>query len=329
MKFLEKISGFFYPIVVVCIVAGLFWQGMSWLDAHSGTPASRIPSGIAQTAGIIAVVAFTWLMEKLMPIRALSELRWVYRERPRQRRRSLDADSVTQLIANALFGSIVGAALGHAMVGAVGAVALRAFLGALKPARLSQLLSAGRTRLIGLSSLHVQDNELASDALTGMWMSSPRAFARPLALRRLQRRSYLLVIALIQCANALATANSAGIGAFIVFSLTWTILGAGVYRCGDLRKLTPTPWPGYFMAAGHALVGMAFMAYVWPMPWTALAMMAVAIGFGSYQRGQPRRVVSLTYVDNGMGMSAPPELVYYYLKGLPLVVMAAGAALAI
>ncbi|QMV84386.1 hypothetical protein HW450_08385 [Corynebacterium hindlerae] len=58
-----------------------------------------------------------------------------------------------------------------------------------RKASLATLLQAGRTRTIGLASLHVQDNELASEALAATWVSW-RILARgPLVVRRYLRRS--------------------------------------------------------------------------------------------------------------------------------------------
>ncbi|MFV8382365.1 hypothetical protein [Corynebacterium hindlerae] len=183
MSFLEKISGRLYPVVLGGVVLGFGWNAVRWLERRSHLDVTVVPREMGLVAAVIAVCLFIVLLEKIMPLLALSELRWVYRERPYNRMRSWDADSVLQLISTAAFGLIVGASVGQPLL-AVLALGARVAWGMRRKASLATLLQAGRTRTIGLASLHVQDNELASDALAATWVSWRTPARGPLVVRR-------------------------------------------------------------------------------------------------------------------------------------------------
>lgn len=188
MSFLEKVSGWLYPVVLGGFVLGFGWNAVGWLEQRSHLDVAVVPREMALVAAVIAVCLFIVLLEKIMPLRAMAELRWVYRQRPYNRMRSWDADSVIQLVATGAFGLLVGASVGQPLL-AVLALGVRVAWGMRRKASLATLLQAGRTRTIGLASLHVQDNELASDALAATWVSW-RILARgPLVVRRYLRRS--------------------------------------------------------------------------------------------------------------------------------------------
>ncbi|MEJ5927844.1 hypothetical protein WG915_04330 [Corynebacterium sp. H128] len=317
MSIFERISGFLYPIVIAGVCLGFLWNGVQWLAAKSDL-AGVASSPIVLVSAVLANSLLAWLLERIMPLRALSELRWVYHERPRGGRRSFDVDSVVQLCGQLVFGVVTGVAVGHPVLGACGAVALRVVFAMIKPASLPVLLAAGRTRLVGLAAFHVQDNQLASDAFAEMWIRWRSIKLPSLTLRRLMRRSYLLLIALIQIATAVVLTTPLGPSCAIVFVCAWTILGAGVYRCADTSKLTDSTTAGFIVLGCHALLGGTVAYLLWQLPLVWLLGIVASIGYGSYKRGQPRRVVTLTFMENGMGISVPMELIDYYGKGLLL-----------
>lgn len=131
-----------------------------------------------------------------------------------------------------------------------------------------------------------------------------------------------MLLGALHFTTAIATANALGPAGLLVFALAWTVLGAGVYRCADLRKLQRSMVWEIGVVVVHALVGTLFCAVMWHLTWIGATALFAAFAWGSYQRGQPRRVTRLSYGDSGMGMSAPPELIGYYLRGLMVVVLA-------
>ncbi|QMV84385.1 hypothetical protein HW450_08380 [Corynebacterium hindlerae] len=120
MSFLEKVSGWLYPVVLGGFVLGFGWNAVGWLEQRSHLDVAVVPREMALVAAVIAVCLFIVLLEKIMPLRAMAELRWVYRQRPYNRMRSWDADSVLQLIGTGLFGLLVGGERWAATAGSVG-----------------------------------------------------------------------------------------------------------------------------------------------------------------------------------------------------------------
>ncbi len=67
--------------------------------------------------------------------------------------------------------SCPGLAVGHPVRGSIAAAVCRLVVGFGGRRRLSTLLKAGRTRVVGASALYFQDSELVSDALSSEWRS--------------------------------------------------------------------------------------------------------------------------------------------------------------
>src|SRR4051794_37202325 len=98
MGVLEKISAFLFPLAMGALAIGFAWQCLTWLATRSHPDYSVFPPGATVAASILTLVLGAWLMERFLPLRALTAERWIYRDRPRQRLRSLDVDTVLQLL---------------------------------------------------------------------------------------------------------------------------------------------------------------------------------------------------------------------------------------
>lgn len=322
MGLLEKISSWTYPLVIVGMVVGLLWGGLQYLTAHSAAAAPLVPHPVAIACAALAIGAIALLVEKLVPLRGMSELRWVYQDRPKGRLRSVDSWTAGLLLSVGLTGLLLGAAVGHPELALVGVVAQVGSALTTRPT-LPNLLAAGRMRMVGSGGLAVQDSELVADALAASWVSWRTPNFGSLTLTRLLRRNYLLISALLILAAAVALRSAV----LVPFAAAWTILGAGIYRCADVSRVAePTrAWIPALLV--HVAVGLSTSYALGIHRPLLLLLLGASIMHGSYRRGQPRRIFTLTFSDNGMGMSAPPELIGYYLKGLLWVVVASAVGL--
>lgn len=305
MRVFEKISGLLYPLVLAGMVCGFAWQFLSlgW---------STTATGDLVMAGI-AMLILSYMAERLIPLRAVSELFWVYKLRPKQKMRTFDVLSFVQLCVFFLAFSVVHPAAG------LGAAVLRLIAGFLRRPTLANLLQAGRTRGIGM----VQDSALISEVIAAQWITRWRPLAGPIAFRRYLRRSYLLLGAVALACYAGAIQFLLGPRVVILVAMFWTVLGAEAYRCADLGKLRRDVKAEIVALAVHSSVGAAYCFLLAPMLWWKVALLVSALVWGAYRRGKPRRITSLTYSDHGVGVSIPPELVSYFLAGLAVPVITA------
>ncbi|MDU0479702.1 hypothetical protein QVA66_10700 [Staphylococcus chromogenes] len=318
MEFLDRISAAIYPVVILGMVVGFGWAGLDWLNRQSAIATAQVPHEVAFGCAAAAIIGASWLLERMVPLRAMPQLRWVYHERPRGRMRSVDSWTVYELIAVVAGGALLGAAVGHPELALLG-IATQLIFAFAKPATLPNLLAAGRTRLVGTGSLAVQDSELVADALAASWVSWRTPSIRPLVLRRLLRRNYLIIVAVLVALAAIALVNPLGSAVMVPLSIAWTVLGAAVYRCAETSRISPShAW--VFPIVLHSLLGAVLIWGLCRISPMALAALATALGFGAYRRGRPRRVTTLTFADSGFGISTSPELIGYYLKGLSWVV---------
>lgn len=321
---LEKFSGALYPVIVVALLGGAAWSLLQWISQQAGRTEVWIAPEAALSSGIASLVLSAWLMEKFIPLRALPEKRWIYRERPQRRLRSFDRESLVQIGIFTGAGTLIGTATNFPLV--CGVIALLARIAPLIRGshRLPSLLKAGRTRLIGTSSLAVQHSELVADALAANWLRwrpmRPTDNLALLFLRRLQRRSYLLVVTAVIVAATVALAGALGEVAIIMFLLAWSVLGAGFYRCADFSRIGLTSKLPIAVLFAHALLALAIVWIIWGIanPLVVIPLVIMAVIFSGYTRGRPRQVMALTAVDSGFGINISPELMNYYLKGLDL-----------
>lgn len=330
---IEAISGVLYPLIITGMLLGFGWAGLQWLTEATGEVATWIPSPIALGAAVFTLLLAGWLAERLVPFAAMAQERWIYRERPRRRLRGLDRDSAIQVLFFLLGGLILGSAAGHpGELAAVGIVAR--LLPALRShRRLPQLLRAGSTRLIGTSPWAVQDSEMVSEALAANWLSrhpmpssAPTASLSRLFLRRVRRRSYLLIIGVVVIGAAVALAGPMAKTGVLCFLLAWGILGAGLFRCANFARLGVSSRLGLVVLAVHGLIALAAVWLIWGLSnpgWGAPMTVAAVITVG-YRRGLPRQATNPVSVDSGFGVSMSPELINYYLRGIILGGVLAG-----
>lgn len=322
MKVLGKLADAAYVIVATAIIAGFGGAGWRWMRANTEVVDSSIPDWFAATAALVALILAAWLLEKLMPLRALTEERWVYRERPRHRLRGFDQESLLQIGLFALIGAVLGLSVGWPLVGLAVAIALRIRLGVRGSRRLPALLKAGRTRLIGMSAWFVQDSEVVADSLAANWENwrgrEPTDRLTVLFLRRVRRRSYLPTIAVTILTATIALAGSLDKFGIVAYLIAWAILGAALYRCAEFSRVgIISRLPLVVLLIHGALASLAvWVIWGFSSPILGVILVIASIVWSGFNRGRPRRNFDLTVVDTGLGVNLPPGLTGYYFKGL-------------
>ena len=332
----EKISGIAYPIVAAGIVLGLAWSGFGWLESLAGSEAAARPwisRPVAVGAAVVATLSLTWTAEKLIPLRGMSQAEWMHRFRPRGRHPVVDKLAVMQIGGALSAGFALGLVVGSPRTIAVMAVISRIGF-ALGRRDLPALLRGGKSRELGDATRGIQDSELVSDVFASSWGDwavrgegrPSTVSARPVVLffRRLARRQYVSVIAVIIVAVTVAIAR-VGASATAAFLVAWSILGAGLYRCADFSRLgvsTPIRW---LVLVVHGAVAATIVWGLWGMtqPAMAFALIVAGVVYVGRVRGVPRGVDNFAVVDTGVGVTMPPGILAYYLSGLGL----GGAAL--
>ena len=162
-----KLIDALYYLVVTAIIGGFVVQGAlkltPTLEHTFGTAAARVPDSWAFPLAIIGLLTLNLLLERILPLRALSEAHWVYTARPARRMPGFDGLSWVQLGLVGGVAALVGVGQGMWWQYAVIAVLSRFMMG-MRNWTLAQLLAAGVTRSVGLGGLSVQDSELVSQA---------------------------------------------------------------------------------------------------------------------------------------------------------------------
>lgn len=315
-------------LILLGLAAGFAHSALGWISLHAAE-STHVPYPVALACGVVSLLLGAWLHERLVPLLALPELRWVYHDRPLGQARGFTFSSSLHLCAFAFFGLFVGACTGHPWVGAVFASLLRALPLLRGTPRLPQLLASGRKGLVGTSAFAIQDSEFISDAIAASWSTwrggPPTTNLTRLFLRRLARRSYLPATALLILSTTLACANALGAVGIFGFVIAWAMLGAGIYRCADLSRLgisSPVRW---WVLGVHAITALAIFVLTWEFYSPAVPLfIAGAIFWTGFLRGRPRSTYDLTSVDSGFGVMVSPALLHYYLSGLGLTSIAAG-----
>ena len=84
-----KLIDALYYLVVTAIIGGFVVQGAlkltPTLEHTFGTAAARVPDSWAFPLAIIGLLTLNLLLERILPLRALSEAHWVYTARPARR----------------------------------------------------------------------------------------------------------------------------------------------------------------------------------------------------------------------------------------------------
>lgn len=207
MRVFEKISEVLYPVILAGTVLGIIWSIIYWLRQHSAPPTAVTPSHIA--AGVFTIVASSFLIERLIPLRALSKENWIYKSRPQHRLPRYDFHSLIQLVLAGLMGLLFGIVLNYPLLFSLGTVFVRSLPLIFVRNRIPVLLKAGQTRLVGTAAWSVLDSEIISSSLALNWLptiTQPKDLQSNVIVvffRRLRRRSYLLFTAVILISSAI------------------------------------------------------------------------------------------------------------------------------
>ena len=338
-----KLIDALYYLVVTGLIGGFVVQGAlkltPTLEQTFGMAAARVPHSWALPLAIIGLLTLNLLLERILPLRALSEAHWVYTARPARRMPGFDGLSWTQLGLVGGVAALVGVGQGMWWQYAVIAVLSRFMMG-MRNWTLAQLLAAGVTRSVGLGGLSVQDSELVSQAFAQCAITNnPKVWlaVRPagnpwlLVVRRYGRRFYLPLLAVIIVCLSLSMAPTWPQVAAVVFLLAWSILGAGVARCarfgmwGSLET-TRVLWA---VVAGHALVAAMILWATWrAVNPAALVVTVTMVVYVGVVRSRPRAATSAEVVDSGLGAMVSPDVIGYYGKGLMVALVGAVIVLA-
>lgn len=338
IKVLSRTGDAVYALIIVFLVAGLAYAGFNALGHYlvNTTDLARdLPLAVVVAALVTFLGTAVALLEKALPLVGFTHHEWIYTYRPQGTWPSVTADMVAQMLLVAVVAGLLGYAvfahLNWALVVATFTAVARVIVGMRSPATLAGRLHSGRRKQASLAVVHLYDSEAASSALAAMWGRSPRAHAQAtasqwrLGVRRLVRRSYLGVIAVLIISGAVIAAHVIGVLAFFVFAVAWSVLAAGVYRAVSLKGFAP-------IVSNSRVVELAFLAatavaaalIVTAINGAALSVMfyaglAFMVVMAGYWRGQPRSAKFHYLYDPATGSLMPVGILGYFTCALPAV----------
>lgn len=326
--YLARTGDIVYIAVVFAICAGLIISVGTVLLPELPQVKTLVPRPVSVAAAIAAVLLTNVLAEQLLPLRALSQHRWVYHAKLTRTMSGIDHYSLLQLGVVTVGAAAIGIALNFWwQLGTIAAVSRILF--GMRNWRLAELLTAGRTRDVGLGGISIQDSELVSNAIaatvitqTPKWWrkQTPTANYLLLAFRRLYRRFYLPLIALAILLYTIALAAGMPQLSCFGFLLGWGIVGAGIARAASFGALTTTAAHRVrrLFIALHTLLAVGILLALWQphglLP--AIICAAISVGWIATARSKPRTVTNFVVMDSGFGFSISPDVASYYLAGL-------------
>ncbi|MHA2789222.1 hypothetical protein ACXZ66_08780 [Corynebacterium sp. S7] len=273
-------------------------------------------------AFILSLVGLTLVgavAEVFFPLKSYSSTDWLYKYRPRGKGSSFSAFSLFQLLAFASAGAFLGAATGYPIAGAATGLTIRS-IGLLRRNNLPSLLKAGRLTAINSSLWAIPDSELIANALASTWPTwkhwAPSSNVYVLVLRRLYRRSYIVLLMVSTTLIGIGLVGALGWIAQLGYIITWSFLSSSIVRLSSFAEFQVCDAPRYYALAIHSIIG--FVA-LWIMgatsSWVGLCAI-ISIVCTGLSRSQPKRVTHFSTIETGVIGPVSPEIVGYYLRGL-------------
>ncbi|WP_454044820.1 hypothetical protein [Corynebacterium sp. Marseille-Q2516] len=318
----DRVTDRIYPLFVYSMIAGALGTA---IGALTHPPASfAAPGPLARWfAAVLIAAVYVFMAQRLAPLVGITEEDWVWKLRGSDRLPRWDRVSAVQWVAASVVGAALGACAGWSITASVvsGAVVGAARVGygwaCARHWRVAHLLEAGRRRFLVTHFFSFQDSELVSDALAVAWQGArpPRTCGAPVAVSRLLRRYYLVLIAVVVALWSWALAPAYGGYGLTVAAGAWVLLAPAWFRVGDFTRLVDSSPERWVLLGAHSVVGVLLLL-VAGMGALGIAISVVAWWYAGIVRGRPRVVSDLTVMDTGQGLSVSPEIVGYYVRGL-------------
>lgn len=342
VKALSRLGDLIYGLIIIGLIAGFGWAALQALGlvAEDLSLAREMPLMVAAVALVVLLVCVVVLLEKAFPFVGFSERAWLYKYQPAGKWPAFTGSMVGQImgvfpIAGALTFLVFPQPVA-VFVGALIAAGARIAVGLSREQQLYSQLSNGRRRDATLALIYVDDADTSSNALAALWGMEPTAKPATasqavIGLRRLVRRSYLLLIALAVVAATVIAAVHLGGLALVPFAVSWSLLAAGVYRAVSLNSLASMVESSHlvelgFLAAWAALGGViATLVFGGVLSLPFLALFVVMVVVTGWWRGQPRTAQHSVVYDPNTGAIVPVGLLRYYSCAWPALVTGAVA----
>ncbi len=278
-----------------------------------------LPYPIVIAATVIMLMAAAWLAELLVPMQAISEQRWVYVLRPQAKLRSVDVITLANFGGAIAIGILVGLIHNNLPLWILLAVFLRVMPLFRWQRRLPGLLVAGERRTVGTGALYVHDSELVSEAMAlglGRYRPQPStANLYRLFFRRLVRRHYVLIAAVLVLSVAIVLGSVNSSAAVGLFLLGWAFVSTAVLRCTNFQPILESGSLRLIVMIVCALIAGLVVFMLMGKPWT-IPMVVTSIGYSAWRRSKPRSNENFVVVDVGFGAGIPLGTVEYVTAGL-------------
>lgn len=262
------------------------------------------------------------LLEQFLPIKAIAPVDWVYKIRPARKIQLNVRDIVIQLFICAVLGLVVGAANNHLVLYPLISMLIRAASLFLGKATIPRLLNAGRAKITTYASGVILDSEIIHNAITSThlrWCKfSPTSNYSVLILRRILRQPYLILFGAEIMLLCWSLAKALPMHSFVLYMVSWAILGGVLVQCADFSKLGGSTHPKYILLFLHGAVAVVIASFV--LQFSNLPMVFVlavsSIMWCGIARSKERTVKQLSFVETGIFGAISPELLRFYLAGL-------------
>ncbi|WP_245670393.1 ABC transporter permease [Corynebacterium crudilactis] len=271
----------------------------------------------------VLVLSGSLLVEKFLPLLSISKLEWIYQVRPTGQVKFNAREPIAQIVAFSLFGMVLGAAHGQMWLWLIISCLVRLATGLAKKRSLPSLLTAGEKKILSAASLSVLDSGLVADATTITHLrwkeQAPTANYLVLAGRRFFRRPHIALMMLVIISFTFSFSGIFGAYSASIFLLLWSVVGADVARCADFSKLHA---PGHYKAVVllfHAVPAIGIVLLITDPAHVLVhsLLIVVSVVWAGIARSRPRRVDQITYIDSGIAGPVSPEIIRFYLAGLP------------
>lgn len=293
-----------------------------WVYQQHGASSNGQPSFEKILSGLIFLTGSALLLEKFIPLNAISRLDWIYYIRPSKKVNSNLMPHLLQLVAFSFLGLLVGAANNSIWLFLIFSPLFRLIIGVSKKRSIPNLLTAGKKKLLTEASIHVLDSSLIANVMATTHLKwkewKPTSNYLLITLRRFYRRPYIALAMLVAISFAYSFSDIFEIYTLPSFIILWSLIGVDIARCADFSKLGAPSHYRIIALLFHSGLAIAiiFLTIAPQKILLSILLIIFCILWTGIMRSRPRVVDQITFIDSGIVGPVSPELIRFYLCGL-------------